>query len=181
MKIFGDNDPCSIYPVSISNETLFGKEINIIEHINNPGFIPTVDELTEIINASKNTILFLKKHFDGDAEKFNQLRMAKHEKQIASYRANLPDNPPKKTKIYLMRHGINGLVKIGKSTNPSLREKTLQSEDPMLEKICHSGWVDPSMETNLHRHFSELRVRGEWFNLSDSDIDYIKKRLNISC
>ena len=29
-------------------------------------------------------------------------------------------------------------------------------------------------ETNLHKMFSEKRVRGEWFNLNNKDIDTIK-------
>lgn len=174
MKVFCDSDPCSLYPVNITKENIYGKDTVIIEHINNPGFIPTIDELTDIINASKNTIRILKKHFNGDAEKFNLLRMKRYEQEMKSRASNLPDIPQKKTKIYLMRHGVNGLVKIGKSINPSLREKTLQAEDPMIEKIFHSNWVSPHVERDLHRKFSHLRVRGEWFSLSQEDIASIK-------
>lgn len=74
--------------------------------------------------------------------------------------------------LYLMRH-TNGLTKIGRSVQPRAREKTLQAEDPRLEMIfCVDGLGH--LENRLHEIFAELRVRGEWFRLEDSHVDWIK-------
>lgn len=73
--------------------------------------------------------------------------------------------------VYLMRH-TNGLVKIGYSRNPRNRERTLQAEDPRLEMI-HCFRSGRHVETRLHKIFSDLRIRGEWFSLEDRHIDWI--------
>ena len=71
--------------------------------------------------------------------------------------------------VYLMRNERNGFIKIGKSDNPRYREKTLQSEEPEVSLIfAHPCpiWV----EKGLHVLFSEKRLRGEWFSLSEDEI-----------
>ena len=73
--------------------------------------------------------------------------------------------------LYLMRHK-NGLIKIGRSKNPTVRERTLQAEDPMLEMIhCFNG--AGLYERRLHEVFSQARVRGEWFRIEDRHVDWI--------
>jgi len=62
------------------------------------------------------------------------------------------------------------MYKIGKSINPSRREKTLQSEEPMI-KIVKTWNYD--IENTLHKKYSEQRVRGEWFKLSYIQVKYI--------
>lgn len=73
---------------------------------------------------------------------------------------------------YLMKNSNNGLYKIGKSINPDVREKTLQGEDPYTELI-HT--INADIEKFLHDKFKKKRVRGEWFKLSNRDVEYIKK------
>jgi hypothetical protein len=73
-------------------------------------------------------------------------------------------------KTYLMKNGRSKLYKIGKSSNPSIREKTLQSEDP--NNIMVKIW-DYNIETLLHNIYKEHRVRGEWFNLTKIQVEYI--------
>lgn len=74
--------------------------------------------------------------------------------------------------VYLMRH-TNGLTKIGFSSNPKAREKTLQAEDPRLEMICYFQ-ADMDVERRLHSIFQELRVRGEWFRLEERHVEWIR-------
>lgn len=81
-------------------------------------------------------------------------------------------------KIYLMYNDTNGLVKIGRSINPSTREKTLQGEAPKTEIIAL--WNAPiQAEKKLHQMFENKRLRGEWFNLDLADLlkikDYMSK------
>ena len=74
------------------------------------------------------------------------------------------------TKTYLMKDFFRGVHKIGKSINPQVRERTLQSEVPTIE-LVHV--IDEDIEKHLHEKFSAKRIRGEWFNLSNNDLNYI--------
>lgn len=77
------------------------------------------------------------------------------------------------TKIYVMIDKNTGLYKIGRSKNPTIREKTLQSEKPTIELMLYwSGFVND--EKILHDKYSDKRVRGEWFSLNYIDIEDIK-------
>jgi len=71
---------------------------------------------------------------------------------------------------YLIKNKRNNLYKIGRSNNPKNREKTLQSEEPLIEMI--KTW-DEDIESKLHLEYKKYRVRGEWFNLSKIQVRYI--------
>ena len=79
----------------------------------------------------------------------------------------------KPTYVYLMHHGLSNVWKIGRSSDPNRRERTLQHDDPMITL----EWSVPALgrfETWLHDRFSDLRLRGEWFKLTDKDVEWIK-------
>lgn len=73
-------------------------------------------------------------------------------------------------KTYLMLDSNTGLVKIGRSKDPKLRERTLQSEKPTIEMfaVC-----DRDVESELHSKLKSKRVRGEWFKLPMAEIKKI--------
>lgn len=77
--------------------------------------------------------------------------------------------PKKLGYIYLMTNKRNGYTKIGWSQNPQVREGTLQSEEPEVE-LLHTFTGSTDDEKALHKAFEKKRIRGEWFNLSESDI-----------
>lgn len=84
---------------------------------------------------------------------------------------------PKKRRgyVYLMSNQRNGYTKIGFSTNPTVRERTLQSEEPevmLLAKV--EGTLED--EAALHEEYDHLRVRGEWFDLDREDLLDIQGR-----
>jgi len=83
--------------------------------------------------------------------------------------------------VYLMIDRINGYHKIGISNQPQYREKTLQSEKPTIELICQklfpSRKIAESIEKALHEGFKEKRIRGEWFDLSNDEINDLKNTL----
>lgn len=88
-------------------------------------------------------------------------------------------NPKKKKKspkgfVYLMQSGVHNLTKIGFSKKPKVREKTLQGEDPLLHMIF-SMKGSMTDERNFHSDYKDKRVRGEWFNLTRQDIEFIKE------
>lgn len=77
--------------------------------------------------------------------------------------------------IYLIE--CKGYYKIGK-TSCSINDRlaSLQTGNPFpLNVIANIVRTDSSgLELYLHNKFRHKRVRGEWFNLSNSDIEYIK-------
>jgi len=76
--------------------------------------------------------------------------------------------------IYLMFNIRNGYFKIGKSKNPSFREKTLQADEPHIELIA--SWNAPSsFERKLHQEYKKQRKRGEWFKLTFNELKQIKE------
>jgi len=79
----------------------------------------------------------------------------------------------KPTNVYVMIDKNTGLYKIGRSTNPTRREKTLQSEKPTIELLFHNSGFHFD-ETALHRKFADKRVRGEWFKLDADDLSEVK-------
>lgn len=84
-------------------------------------------------------------------------------------------NPLKKqTYIYVMIDKNTGYYKIGRSVNPKQRERTLQSEKPTIEMLFNYKTIT-SHEKELHNMFKGKRIRGEWFDLSGSDIIEIKE------
>jgi hypothetical protein len=86
--------------------------------------------------------------------------------------ANPHGSPPRRRQfVYLMKNKLNGFVKIGVSTNPTQREKTLQSEEPDID-MFFSEASSMKIEKELHKHFAHKRARGEWFKLTDDDVSY---------
>lgn len=83
--------------------------------------------------------------------------------------------------VYLMADTSNGFFKIGISNNPQYREHTLQSEKPTIEllasKLYPSRTIAEAIEFALHKAFGDKRLRGEWFELSESDVNDIRLTL----
>lgn len=94
---------------------------------------------------------------------------------------NLVDNKNTPCFVYLMVDITNDYCKIGISNHPKYREHTLQSEKPTIELIVAKEYptrkIAEAIESALHKVFGNKRIRGEWFNLSESEIESIKKTL----
>lgn len=80
--------------------------------------------------------------------------------------------------IYLMKSGLTGLYKIGTSKTPKRRETSLRSGDKTITLVWQSSEVYPLLtECTLHEHFHLRRKNGEWFDLSEHDINYVKENV----
>lgn len=83
--------------------------------------------------------------------------------------------------VYLMIDTTNNFHKIGISNKPKYREHTLQSDKPTIELVCSKAFptraVAEAFESSLHRVYASKRIRGEWFNLDDADVEVIKQAL----
>lgn len=85
-------------------------------------------------------------------------------------------NKYKKGFIYLISDGV-GCVKIGRTTNWAQRFNGDFSPAARLILVASSNdsYAD---ETKLHQMFDEKRVQGEWFALSENDIQTIQESFN---
>lgn len=79
--------------------------------------------------------------------------------------------------VYLMYDRRTKLIKIGYSRNPEYRERTLQSDNPMIDLLA-TFRGDRRAEKRLHNKFKSRRVRGEWFDLQQSHIEKIEYDLH---
>lgn len=80
--------------------------------------------------------------------------------------------------VYVIR--CQNLHKIGKTRNLRKRLSSLQVATPFditVDIWLHRGSerLATSLEEKLHRKFSAKRVGGEWFELSEGDLQYIQK------
>lgn len=87
------------------------------------------------------------------------------------------DSSPKNDKmgyVYLIKSDNN--YKIGISTNPIKRFKTIQSAIPFNIEIIHliESCDYKKIERELHKKFYFKRINGEWFDLNNKDIEFIK-------
>lgn len=80
---------------------------------------------------------------------------------------------------YLMIDLKSGLHKIGISSDPNYREKTLQSEQPEIETVVHRKFINRKLakdfEKELHTKYDSKRIRGEWFDLNSMEINEIEQ------
>lgn len=78
--------------------------------------------------------------------------------------------------VYLVKLDKHYKIGISKSPNDRLKEFTLlpyELETVLIEKV--KGY--DKREKELHEHFANKRVRGEWFELNEEDVVYIKQYL----
>ena len=71
----------------------------------------------------------------------------------------------------------SGFHKIGISSDPNYREKTLQSKQPEIETVVHRKFINRKLakdfENELHIKYDSKRIRGEWFDLNSIEINQI--------
>lgn len=78
--------------------------------------------------------------------------------------------------VYLMKDKSTGYYKIGRSTNPKYRERTLQSEKPTIELVFSTAETKKINERLLHKKYNDQHIRGEWFNLSPAQVRYVCRK-----
>ncbi len=76
--------------------------------------------------------------------------------------------------VYVLE--CQGLFKIGKTTDLRYRAEQLQTASPFDFHLAHTIYSEDyaAIEMAMHRIFATRRVRGEWFALSQADIERIQ-------
>lgn len=130
----------------------------------------TKSQIEEVLESCINTLEYYNKNnYDNDF--INSLNDKIWDEEYNSY--NRIKVKKIKTYVYIMIDHNTKYYKIGKSDSPLKREKTLQSEKPTIQLIYYFESYDND-EKILHQKFKDKRIRGEWFNLDENDIEYIK-------
>tara|TARA_R110000803_G_C11927489_1_gene315052 strand:+ start:43 stop:1068 length:1026 start_codon:yes stop_codon:yes gene_type:complete len=104
----------------------------------------------------------------GSVDSINQLKYDRIYKHSKPKKTNVSKEQIKK--CYIIKDKMTGYYKIGNSKTPLEREKTLQSEKPTLESI---KIFQNNHEKTLHYNYKKQRVRGEWFDLTKTQVKYI--------
>jgi len=75
-------------------------------------------------------------------------------------------------KTYFIEAQATGLIKIGRSVEPSRRLKDLMTASPAALRLI--GVLEQDCERELHQQYASLRTTGEWFKAEDPLLTYLK-------
>jgi len=81
------------------------------------------------------------------------------------------------SKVYFVRQGVDGPIKIGVSSRPEKRLITLQSANPETLFLLGTIRGDKNVETQLHQKFCRFLKRGEWYYPAPEFISEIREIL----
>jgi hypothetical protein len=95
----------------------------------------------------------------------------------------LPSDPPQDRPlvphIYFVQAGESGPIKIGISTNPRARIRTLQSSNYEELRPLLVGIAYPGQEQKIHASLAHLHVRGEWYRSERPVFEEIERLADI--
>ena len=86
------------------------------------------------------------------------------------YTIHVSKNNKEQSKTYLIQDSLSLRYKIGKSINIPRRLQSIQTSGK-LKIICI---LEKDIEKELHLKYKDKRKYGEWFELNNCDIEYIK-------
>lgn len=79
--------------------------------------------------------------------------------------------------VYLIKDiSVTGYIKIGRTNNLARRLGAFKVQLPFEIEVIHIIRTHDSktLEAELHRHFADKRVNGEWFNLTVDDVERLR-------
>jgi hypothetical protein len=82
--------------------------------------------------------------------------------------------------VYLIREE-HGAVKIGKTINLEQRFSTLAAQVPYDLELLLAIESDDihALEAELHRRYAASRINGEWFRLSEEELEEIRREFEV--
>ena len=88
----------------------------------------------------------------------------------------MADDEGEYSRVYFMES--QGLIKIGFTRDLARRHWELSNSLPHPVELLHDMPGSFDLETDLHRQFAHLRVRGEWFRKEPDLIEHIERLRN---
>ena len=79
--------------------------------------------------------------------------------------------------VYLIKIKDKNKYKIGLTSNLKQRISSLSNQNPFEIKLITAIENNDiyKLESELHKKFADKNIKGEWFELSQKDVDYIKR------
>lgn len=141
------------------------------------GFILTHPEWYDLMNSIRKFYAGATPEQIGEANVARENSIHQHTENDAPKEDIVPARRP--GYVYVLRSD-NGKFKIGKTGDPKNRFKTLGIQLPYkLETVmCLSVDDMDDTESFLHLKYANQRLNGEWFELSNSDIEEIRACLS---
>jgi hypothetical protein len=82
-------------------------------------------------------------------------------------------SPSVMARVYFIRVGEDGPIKIGIASDPRQRRSSMQSGNPEPLIILKTVRGNGHHEKQLHAKFAHLKIRGEWFSPAPELLNYI--------
>ncbi|OQW91436.1 MAG: hypothetical protein BWK79_16920 [Beggiatoa sp. IS2] len=126
-------------------------------------FLGGVLALTSVLRESDEVFVDLTRQICAIFEKYNESLLVR----------KVVKTDVKDGSVYLFERKIDGAVKIGNSTTPKHRIHSLETQIGFQISRLH---ISPrvttfkKIERTLHRHFSEKRILGEWFDVPFDEV-----------
>lgn len=126
-----------------------------------------------------------KKALEEYIKEYDETEVAEYNKWVeeqTQLEINSNKEPEQKPKIpgviYILKTA--GLYKIGRTKNLTNRLKKYVTENPHPIEVVHTRVVEDYVQTEsqLHNLVGHLKVRGEWYSLSDLQRDLVISELN---
>jgi hypothetical protein len=150
-------------------------------YLSNEGFFLTKEEIYNYIHTLYDTLDYINNNPEQvelwNQWALNQKRVDFESRFFSCKKEDKKEKPIKLTSVYIMKDNHTGHYKIGRSDSPTKREATLLSQKSSIELLFQAK-ATRSYERSLHNLFNEKRVRGEWFELNDFDVELIKGLLS---
>lgn len=143
--------------------------------MDNMGFVVTRQQLLEILAGTKP---FYDVVPDEEIERYNKMKL---EKRLPEFPRTVPQpqtSVASKIAGYVYILNAGPYYKIGASQDVTRRIKQLSTVPPFDLELIHTIQTDDmyGLEETLHEQFAGKRKNGEWFELTDQDVEIIKQR-----
>lgn len=158
-------------------DLLFDKKTGAIEVWldRDPSSEKVIQGLVQLyLDAGWESVDYVKKEIKGGID-WRLILTPPQLKQLSKKEVFITPKNPKRGFVYLFK--CNGLYKIGRTKNPTKRMQQMASAAMPFEfeRIHVIGCKNAiEAERELHKKFSSKRKIGEWFDLSEIDIEEIK-------
>jgi len=130
---------------------------------------PEPEEAFARLNQYAQEIVLRENLYDELVKKYKRVREAK--RKNCESRKRIPNETGT---VYVIRSKYG--CKIGSTKNIKSRRQLFAVKLPFSWELVYQAECENyrDIERELHQHFADKRLNGEWFDLDETDIEYIK-------